>query len=61
MAEGGTLGNPSGCMQTAVMYLFRFGFETGQVGFASAIAYTLFIIILILSVIQFKWLGGKED
>lgn len=61
MAEGGTLGNPSGCMQTAVMYLFRFGFETGQVGFASAIAYTLFIIILILSVVQFKWLGGKED
>lgn len=61
MAEGGTLGNPSGCMQTAVMYLFRFGFETGQVGFASAIAYTLFIIILILSIIQFKWLGGKED
>lgn len=61
MAEGGTAGNPSGSLQTAVMYLYKFGFETRQVGYASAIAYTLFIIILILSIIQFKWLGGKED
>lgn len=61
MADGGTAGNPSGCLQTAVMYLFKFGFETNQVGYASAIAYTLFFIILIISIIQFKWLGGKED
>lgn len=61
MADGGTAGNPAGSLQTAVMYLFKFGFETRQVGYASAIAYTLFIIILIVSIIQFKWLGGKED
>lgn len=61
MADGGTAGNPSGCMQTAIMYLFKFGFETYQQGYAAAIAYTMFFIILVLSVIQFKWLGGKED
>ncbi|WP_099470182.1 carbohydrate ABC transporter permease [Konateibacter massiliensis] len=61
MAEGGTAGNPSGSLQTAVMYLYKFGFQTRQVGYASAIAYTLFFIILIVSVIQFKLLGSKED
>ena len=56
-----TAGEPSGCLQTAVMYLYKFGFETHQVGYASAIAYTLFFIILIVSIIQFKTLGREED
>lgn len=56
----GTAGEPSGVLQTAVMYLYKFGFETHQVGYASAIAYTLFLIILIVSIIQFKTVG-KED
>ena len=57
----GTAGEPSGSLQTVVMYLYKFGFETHQVGYASAIAYTLFFIILIVSVIQFKTLGREED
>lgn len=57
---GGTIGNPSGSTQTVVMYLYKFGFETNQVGFASAIAYTLFVIIFIVSVIQFKIMYKKE-
>lgn len=56
-----TAGEPSGCLQTAVMYLYKFGFETHQVGYASAIAYTLFFIILIVSIIQFKTLGREDD
>lgn len=49
-------------VQTAVMYLYKFGFETGttQTGYASAIAYILFLIILTVSVVQFK-LFNKED
>ena len=44
------------------MYLYKFGFETGttQTGYASAIAYILFLIILTVSVVQFK-LFNKED
>lgn len=57
----GTAGEPAGTLQTVVMYLYKFGFETHQVGYASAIAYTLFFIILIVSVIQFKTLGKEED
>ena len=63
---GGTAGNPSGTTQTVVMYLYKFGFQNNQVGYASAIAYTLFVIILIVSLIQFKVMysekkkGGKK-
>ena len=50
-------------VQTVVMYLYKFGFETGttQTGYASAIAYILFLIILSVSVIQFKLFNRKED
>ena len=60
LISGGTSGAPSGSLQTVVMYLYKFGFETNQVGYAAAIAYTLFLIILIVSIIQFKTIG-KED
>ena len=52
-----------GSLQTVVMYMYKFGFETGttQVGYASAIAYVLFLIILTCSVIQLKITGKKED
>lgn len=61
LINGSTVGEPRGCLQTSVMYLYKFGFETGQVGYASAIAYTLFAIILIVSIIQFKTIGKEED
>lgn len=49
-------------VQTAVMYLYKFGFETGttQVGYASAVAYVLFLIILTVSIVQFKLFNRKE-
>ncbi len=61
IGTGGTSGQPDGSLQTAVMYLYKFGFETNQVGYASAIAYTLFFIILVVSLIQFYFLGDKEE
>ena len=61
LISGGTAGNPSGSLQTAIMYLYKFGFETHQVGYAAAIAYTLFAIILIVSAIQYKMMYRKED
>ncbi len=61
--DQGTSGNPEGKLQTVVMYLYRFGFEGGsrkQVGYASAIAYALFLIILIISIIEFRIMNRKE-
>lgn len=50
-------------VQTVVMYLYKFGFETGstQVGYASAIAYVLFLIIFVISVVQFRIYNKKEE
>lgn len=56
----GTLGDPHGSTQTVIMYLYKFGFETWQTGYAAAVAYVLFLIVLVVSIIQFK-VGGKED
>ncbi len=49
--------------QTVVMYLYKFGFTTGttQTGYASAIAYVLFIIILAVSLVQMFLFNRKED
>ncbi len=49
--------------QTVMMYLYKFGFTTGttQTGYASSVAYMLFLIILTVSVIQLKLFRGKED
>lgn len=50
-------------VNTAIMYMYKFGFETNttQVSYASAVAYVLFIIICIVSVIQLKLFNRKED
>lgn len=60
---GTVTGEPLGATQTAIMYLYKFGFATRpkQVGYASAIAYILFLMILIISVVQFKVMNRKED
>lgn len=60
---GGTIGNPNGSTQTMVMYMYKFGFDTRpkQVGYASAIAYVLFLLILVVSLIQFKIMNGKKE
>lgn len=50
-----------GPLQTMVMYLYKFGFQVNQVGYGSAIAYVLFLIILVVSVIQFRIMNGKKE
>ena len=50
-------------IQTVMMYLYKFGFTAGtiQTGYASAIAYALFLIILAVSLLQIKLFNRKED
>ncbi len=53
-----------GKVQTAMMYLYKFGFTTGttQTGYASSIAYTMFLIILVASIVEFRLFNrNKED
>ena len=44
-------GSPQGSLQTVVMYLYNIGFRFNNFGYASAIAYYLFIVISIASAI----------
>lgn len=55
--------NAYASVQTVMMYLYKFGFTTGttQVGYASAVAYMLFLIIVTVSIIQLKLFNRKED
>ncbi len=52
-----------GKVQTAMMYLYKFGFTTGttQTGYASSIAYTMFLIILVASIVEFRLFNRKKE
>src|SRR5213593_1867494 len=53
-----THGGPLHSTYVLVFYLFTLAFTQGVAGYATAIAYVLFLAILILTIIQF-WIGSK--
>ena len=46
---------------TIVVYLFQMGFESGDIGYASAIGWLLVAIIVIISLIQLRLTWSRED
>lgn len=52
-----TLGGPAGESTTIVYLIYNNGFKLGQLGYAAAVSYVLFIIIAIITFIQYKFLG----
>lgn len=57
--SGGS-GGPLNSTLTVMLDIFNKGFKTMQMGYASAMAFMLFIIILLLTLIQ-QFVIGKED
>lgn len=55
-----TGGGPDNATLTLGMYLYMNGFRYFDFGYASAIAYALAVIIAILGIVQFKFLGDKS-
>lgn len=55
-----TQGRPLGKTTTAVYYLYTMGFQRFDMGYASALAYALFFIILIFSFIQYRVVQGDR-
>ena len=53
-----TQGRPFGMTRFYVMYLYETAFEFGQMGYASAMAWFLFIIIVLMTSVVFKSSGG---
>jgi multiple sugar transport system permease protein len=46
--------NPTNAKLTAVYYLYNQGFRSFSMGYASAIAWALFIVIFIITIVQFR-------
>ncbi|MGH2806733.1 MAG: carbohydrate ABC transporter permease [Actinomycetota bacterium] len=54
MTNGGPPG-PGGATTTAVFYIYTQAFKFFRMGYASALAYTLFILLFVISYAQFRW------
>jgi multiple sugar transport system permease protein len=53
-----TNGGPANATNVVVLYLYKLAFQQGIAGYAAAIAYVLFVVILVLTVVQLlvgKW------
>jgi multiple sugar transport system permease protein len=49
-----TTGGPGDASRTVVMYIYETGFRFFQMGYASTIALSLFCIVVVLTVVQFR-------
>lgn len=52
-------GGPNNASLFYVLYLYRNAFQYFKMGYASALAWVLFVIILIFTLIQFKFFGKR--
>lgn len=59
-ADAGARFGPNDAGLTVVPLIYHLGFETMEMGKSSAVAYVLFFIVLILTLIQIKFFGNKE-
>lgn len=55
-----TNGGPAGSTETLVLYLYQLGFETRELGFGSAVGYTLLGILILVSVLNYYFIGTNE-
>ncbi|PKP61668.1 ABC transporter permease [Candidatus Atribacteria bacterium HGW-Atribacteria-1] len=60
-AGGGSYGGPNNSTLTYIMYLYNHAFRYGEMGVACAMSFILFILILILTILQFKILPQSYD
>lgn len=57
-----TRGGPMGSTDVIGYYLYRYGFRYYELGFASAIAYVMFALIFVVTIIQYRVTrGGTAD
>jgi multiple sugar transport system permease protein len=55
-----TNGGPGDSTQTLVMYLFRMAFNEGQFGYAAAVGYFLFFVLVAVSLGNYYFVSGGE-
>jgi len=52
---------PNNSGLTVVMYLYRFGFVTGDLGYASTVGWTLAFMVLVISLVQLRVTGAMRS
>ena len=63
LAKKGNLGTPAGSTSTIVTYLYTHSFKYNEVGYGSAVAVLLFVIIFVFTIVQqiiTRRTGGEE-
>jgi len=56
-----TKGGPVGSTETLVYYLYQLGFQTRELGFGSAVGYTLLLILVGVSVLNYVLVGTNDE
>lgn len=56
-----TDGGPGNATETIVMYLYRAAFVNQELGYAAAVGYFLFAVLVVISIINFKYIGGTNE
>ena len=57
---GGPAGTPARSLQTIVLYMYQTAFESNDFNLASASAVILFVVVLILTMVNFRSFLGRE-
>jgi multiple sugar transport system permease protein len=57
MTEGG----PNYATRPIIQYIYESGFTSYRIGYASAVSYLFFLIVVIVSVAQFKLFAGRKE
>ena len=55
-----TAGGPLDATLSVTMYMYQQGFEFFKQGYASAIAYVLFVIVAVIAFLQFRFLRSED-
>jgi ABC-type sugar transport system permease subunit len=56
-----TRGGPLFSTETLVSYMYERGFERFDFGYAAAVSWMLFLVVMIFSVVQLKFFGHDDD
>ncbi|MBN8216067.1 MAG: sugar ABC transporter permease [Spirochaetes bacterium] len=60
MARTMTGGGPAGATTTMTFFLYEQGFDSGRLGYASAVAWSIFVMVMVITLINWKY-GRKHE
>lgn len=56
-----TDGGPNYATRPIIQYIYESGFTSYRIGYASAVSYMFFVVIVIVSVAQFKLFSSRKE